>query len=157
MPLNVSVAESGGRQVLRVRGAACLMIGKRNIPFDSSVYRFEIVARQAEEPTSGGKAIHFGGAGFSGDTTLCNINGQDAIASEHYCAVDGKALPGEWTTYTGYIQGTAIAGTGVAGNAANPGKFHIAVRSFRPIVYLNWGDGNGVVEIARIRVSKSRG
>ena len=132
------------------------MIGKRNIPFDSSLYRFEIVARQAQEPTSGGKRIHFGGAGFSGDTTLCNINGQNTSHLQHYCAKDGADLPGEWTTYTGYIQGTAIAGTGAtAENEANPGKFHSAVRSFRPIVYLNWGEGNGVVEIARIRVSKS--
>ncbi|MGQ0595192.1 MAG: LamG domain-containing protein [Gammaproteobacteria bacterium] len=150
---NVSVAESG---VLRVRGAACLMMGKRNIPFDSSLYRFEIMARQAQEPTTGGKKIHVGGAGFSNDTTLCNTKGENTTHLQHYCAVNGADLSGEWTTYTGYIQGTAIAGTGdTAENETNPGKFHRDVRSFRLIAFLNWEKGNGVVEIARLTISKS--
>jgi hypothetical protein len=154
---NVSVVESDGRPVLQIRGATSLVMGKRNIPFDSaSLYRFEIMARQAQEPTTGGKRIHFGGAGYSDDTTLCNISGQNTTHLHYYCAIDGADLPGEWTTYTGYIQGTAAAGTGgTAQDEANPGKFHHAVRAFRPFFYVNWEKGNGVVEIARIRILQS--
>ncbi len=145
-----------GARALQIDGYAAFVMGDA-IPVDASVlYEFEIVARQARAPTD---AVSFqifcGAAGYDASGKLCNVAGQAGANSQHYVAVSGDRLPAGWTRYVGYLQGRAAQGAGLAAPRPEaPGALHQAVRAMRPIVYVNYPNGNGQVQIASVRVRR---
>jgi hypothetical protein len=80
-----------------------------------------------------------------------------SLGGQHYVAVSGVQLPGNWIRYTGYLQGWDKQGTTTAAaDSTAPGHFHFDVRFFRPIVYVNYEKGDGQVQIASVRVRRVR-
>lgn len=153
----VPVADSPcGSRALQLDGYAAFVMGDA-IPVDTSVlYEFEIVARQTRRPADAASyQIYCGAAGYDANGKLCNIAGQLGANSQHYVAVSGDRLPATWTRYVGYLQGQAPQGTGVAAPRPEaPGSLHQAVRTLRPIVYVNYPTGDGQVQIASVRVRR---
>lgn len=153
-----SVADSQvGGKVGRATGY-CVMEWPDNIPFDPSrLYRIAFKVRMTTAPSDPTKnLIYLGVTGVAADgTTRVNINGEDTITSQAYVAARGLGLSvgTAWGEYVGYFKGTAATGDGGPNaNAAVPAKLHSNVRFIRPLFYLNYSGGDGVMEIDSLAI-----
>ncbi|MEU3455575.1 tail fiber domain-containing protein [Micromonospora sp. NPDC006766] len=152
---------SGGT-VIRAVGAVNGLVRMPLIPFDpTALYRVKVRVRQTVAPTGDTTAsrVYAGFAAVSADgATYINISG--AItgtdpASGHYIAAQGATLVagGGWQEYTGYLRGTGATGTGTPrADPNNPGVAVNGTRYLRPLLYLNFPNGNGTAEVDLVAV-----
>ncbi|MFJ5294540.1 hypothetical protein [Streptomyces sp. NPDC088348] len=125
-----------------------------NIPYDpDALYKITVRVRVLTAPTSGG-AIALGLTGIAADgATRVNTAGANSTSLQYFVAASGVtvAAGAAWTTYTGYIQGTAASGTGTAcADPKAPGKAQSAVRYVRPIVRLLLNSTDGVAQVDQV-------
>ncbi|MFD7769866.1 hypothetical protein [Streptomyces sp. NPDC059787] len=124
------------------------------IPFDPSVtYRVSGRFRQTVANSTPGtnQKLYVGVAGLAADgVTFVNITGSNSPSSQYYAAANAQDLVAGagWVTYTGYIKGTGTPPlVGVRPNANAPGQMHPNVRYLTPVMYCNYQNGSGTVEM----------
>lgn len=151
----VTDAQTGG-SVYRLSGST-VMMRTPIIPFDpQALYRISFRVRQVTAPTAGAANFFAGFAGVGTDgVAFVNTSGANSTSSQHWIAANSVPLSVStaWTEYTGYVQGTAASGTGVASpNPNSPGKMHANVRYLRPRILANSSATGGVTEIDHVTV-----
>ncbi|GAA2118626.1 hypothetical protein [Streptomyces synnematoformans] len=105
---------------------------------ETSLYRVRTRLRTLTPPTG---VIPRASAGFSGvasdGTTTINQTGAAAPTGQAYACCRDQPITTEYTTYTGYVMGTAApADTGPANDIAAPMSLHPAVFYVRPHAYM---------------------
>jgi hypothetical protein len=116
------------------------------IPYDpTKIYRVSATVRTPVMATTGPGTVYIGLTGIDAKGNRCNINGANAVSSQYYCAASGAAVGDTYTTFTGYITGTAIPGIGgQRPDQNNPGAMRPEVVAVRPLVYLLYNATDGV-------------
>lgn len=116
------------------------------LPYDPTLtYRVSATIRTATAPTTGTSNVYVGLTGIRADGTRCNINGAAAVSSQIYCAARGTAPTATYTTFTGYVSGTATPGdAGPNTDPASPQKVRPEIVRVRPLVYLLYTATDGV-------------
>jgi hypothetical protein len=153
--------ENGGR-VLRFQNHGWIAWNK-NIPYDpNGIYRFTVRARMVTAPTGGVSADDIFYAGLEGvaadGTTLINVGGFNSSGSQHYptnmSAVDmGSVSLGTWVTFQSYFTGHSGSPGGGA-SITSPMGMYTGVRFVRPLLILNYANGNGIMEVDFIKLEK---
>lgn len=146
---------SAGSTVAQATGAATLE-RQVNIPYDpDALYRVTVRVRVLTTPTAGG-AISLGVTGIAADgTTRVSISGANTITNQHFIAANGVTVAAgtTWTTYTGYLKGTAGTGTIAASpDPKAPGAAQTLVRYIRPHVRLLNSSTDGVAQVDQVTV-----
>lgn len=144
-----------GSTVLQSNGY-CTMERQVNIPYDpGTLYRVTVRIRVLTAPTSGG-AIALGLTGIATDgITRVNTAGTNTTSVQHFVAASGVTIAAGagWTTYTGYIKGTAATGTSTAApDPKAPGAAHTSVRYLRPLIRLLLNSPDGVAQVDQVTV-----
>lgn len=152
--------ENGGR-VLRFEGYGWI-VSNRNIPYDTNaLYLMTVRARMVTAPTDPSRARFYAGVeGVAADgTTRINRAGADSSSSQHYFTASafdfGGVSLGTWQTFRGYVSG--ISGTPSpfpANDITDPAEMFTGVRFIRPLVILNYNNGDGVMEVDYIKLEK---
>jgi hypothetical protein len=157
----VAVADSttGGR-VLRIGNNSGnderWLTHKVNIPFDpSALYRVKAAVRR----TAGTGRVYLGVFGIADDgVSYVNTVGANSGGSQHYIAAESDAPGSGWTTYTGYIRGTAATGDNtVHDDPSDPAVLHEDVRYIRPTFIANSNDATGTMEWAYVSIERLGG
>jgi hypothetical protein len=117
-----------------------------DIPYDPTLtYRVSATIRTATAPTAGSPLAYVGLTGVTADGKRCNLNGANAISSQHYVAASATQPGATYTTYTGYASGRATpSDTGVRADPANPARLRPEIVKIRPLVYLLYQCTDGV-------------
>lgn len=150
----VTDAAAGG--TVMQANAYCTMERQVNIPYDpDTLYRVTVRLRVTTAPTTAG-TISLGLSGVAADgTTRVNTTGVNTTSSQHFVAASGVTVAAgtAWTTYTGYIKGTAATGTGTAAaDPKAPGFAHTNVRYVRPLIRLLLNSTDGVAQVDQVTV-----
>ena len=151
---NVTDAAAGST-VLQSNGY-CTMERQVNIPYDpDALYRITVRLRVTTAPSSAG-TISLGLSGIAADgTTRVNTTGTNTTSTQHFVAASGVTIAAgtTWTTYTGYIKGTASTGTSTAApDPKAPGAAHTNVRYVRPLIRLLLNAPDGVAQVDQVTV-----
>jgi hypothetical protein len=152
----VSDAAAGGT-VAQAAGPVTL---ERNVntPYDpDTMYRVTARVRTTTAPSAGTANVSMGLVGIAADgTTRVSSTGANAVVTgQHYIAANAVTVSvgTAWTTFTGYVQGTASTGTTAASpDPKSPGKVHTNVRYVRPVVRLLTGATGGVMQVDQVTV-----
>ena len=125
----------------------------------NSVYSIEIRARQVADPTVGGKIIYMGFDGIATNgVTRVNIGGGSGTGSQHFRGFRNAQLDvaSGWTIGTGYSggYGSPNGTNATCTNPNNPCLMHANVRYVRPVFLVNYADGDGIMDIDYIKVTK---
>jgi hypothetical protein len=133
----ITVASDAGTTAAMAT-AASILEDLTEIPYDPTLtYRVSATLRTATPPTAGSPLVYVGLTGITADGKRCNINGANTISSQHYAAARAVQPPSTYTTYTGYVSGTATPSDGGANtDPANPMRVRPEVVRVRPIVYM---------------------
>lgn len=148
-------------KILRVGNNAdndmCWMVHKGLIPYDSTrLYRMTVKAMQ----DLGTGTMYAGFVGVANDgVTLVNVNGADAVTSQHFHVAVNVNVPNVWTTYTGYTKDVG-ATTGNGSSSANPlvpRVMHPSVKYLRPMILVNYNAAAGRTYIGDVVVDYAQG
>jgi hypothetical protein len=129
-----------------------------NIPYDpDTLYRVTGRVRTTVAPSAGSPVVSIGlvGVAADGTTKVSSTGANNSVTGQHYIAAAGVTVPvgTAWTTFTGYVQGTAATGTTTAcPDPRDPGKMHTNVRYVRPSVRLLTGATGGTMQIDQVTV-----
>lgn len=126
-----------------------------NIPYDrGALHRMRIRFRKQTNSTAG-DALYCGVQGYASDgVTRVDTTGGSNPQLAHYVVLNGLAVNGLGTAsveYTGYFQGTG-AYIPAASSIGSPSGIHASSRYIRPIVAVNWSNGDGNVELDAITI-----
>lgn len=142
--------------------------GNTSLPYEpSTLYRVSARVRATRQAASGADSVYVGVLGLGADgLTPVNRYGEPSASSHYYPAASYAPLPTAdgWTTYVGYLQGRAAAGTnGDAGtnpDPRTPGRLHANVRYIVPYLWLNYASQNAtstaVMEVDAVQVEAVR-
>jgi hypothetical protein len=141
----ITVASDAGTTAAKAT-AYTVMEDQTSVPYDPTrTYRVSATIRTATLPTASAPLVYVGLTGIAADGSRVNINGSNTIASQHYCAARGSQPAATYTTYTGFVSGTATpADSGPSPDPANPERMYPTVVAVRPIVYLLYQCSDGV-------------
>jgi hypothetical protein len=129
-----------------------------NTPYDpDTMYRVTARVRTTVAPSAGTANVSMGLIGIAADgTTRVSSTGANAVVTgQHFIAANAVTVSvgTAWTTFTGYVQGTAATGTTVAcPDPKAPGKLHTSVRYVRPAVRLLTGATGGTMQVDQVTV-----
>lgn len=129
-----------------------------NIPYDpDTLYRVTGRVRTTVAPSAGSPVVSIGlvGVAADGTTKVSSTGANNSVTGQHYIAAAGVTVPvgTAWSTFTGYVQGTAATGTTTAcPDPRAPGKMHTNVRYVRPSVRLLTGATGGTMQIDQVTV-----
>ncbi|MET8585734.1 hypothetical protein ABZX39_33425 [Streptomyces collinus] len=146
---------SAGSTVLQSNGY-CTMERQVNIPYDpDALYKVTVRLRVTTAPTIAVN-ISLGLSGIAADgTSRVNTAGTNTTSLQHFVAASGISIATGtgWSTYTGYIKGTAASGTGTAcPDPKAPGAAHSSVRYVRPLLRLLLNATDGVAQVDQVTV-----
>lgn len=154
--------QNGGR-VIQAAGGQLWLAWKENVPFDPTVlYRITAgIRRRAPSSVAGRERVYVGVEGVAADgVTLINMLGINDSSSQHYMGASNFDLStvtlDEWTEVSGYFKGHGTPIT-PAPDIDNPSPLYPGVASFRPLVILNYSDGDGTQECDYLRVERLLG
>lgn len=160
----ISYPASGeyGGTVIRAAGGMVWIAAQDNVAFDAlSLYKITARVRRTVASTNGsaGSRIYVGVEGVLADgVTLNNISGVNTYSSQHYNCLSGFDLSGvginTWYEAVGYFRGTSNTAGGVSTNPALPTKLRTNTKFFRPLLIMNYLDGDGTMECDFIRVER---
>ncbi|MFE5037158.1 hypothetical protein [Streptomyces sp. NPDC056683] len=116
------------------------------IPYDpKKTYRVSATVRTATLPTTGTPQVYIGLTGIAADGSRVNISGANTVSSQHYVAARATIPGTSYTTYTGYVSGTATPSDGgPSPDPANPERLRPEIVRVRPLVYLLYQCTGGV-------------
>ena len=129
-----------------------------NTPYDpDTLYRVIARVRTTVAPTAGTATVSMGLVGIAtdGTTRVSSTGANNIVTGQHFIAANAVtvAVGTTWTTFTGYVQGTAATGTTAASpDPKAPGKMHTNVRYVRPIVRLLAGATGGTMQVDQVTV-----
>ncbi|MEV8101059.1 hypothetical protein [Streptomyces sp. NPDC088135] len=129
-----------------------------NTPYDpDTLYRVTARVRTTAAPTTGMPVVSIGLVGVAADaiTRVSSTGANNAVTGQHYLAANGVTINvgTSWTTFTGYVQGTAATGTTTACPLPTaPGRMHSNTRYVRPSVRLLTGATGGTMQIDQVTV-----
>jgi len=151
-----NVADASAGSTVMQANSYCTMERQVNIPYDpDALYRITVRLRVTTAPTANGQ-IALGLSGIAADgTTRVNTTGANSTSTQHFVAASGVTISAgtTWTTYTGYIKGTAATGTGTAcPDPKAPGQAHTNVRYVRPLIRLLLNSTDGVAQVDQVTV-----
>lgn|GEM_PF-1942787 len=140
-----TIVSDGGDNAARGTGYTILE-STTELPYDPTLtYRVSATIRTATTPTTGTSNVYVGLTGIRADGTRCNINGSNAVSSQIYCAARGTSPAGTYTTFTGYVSGTATPGdAGPNTDPTSPERLRPEIVRVRPLVYLLYTATDGV-------------
>jgi hypothetical protein len=152
----VSDAAAGGT----VAQAAGPVTIERNVntPYDpDTMYRVTARVRTTVAPSAGTANVSMGLIGVAADgTTRVSSTGANAVTTgQHFIAANAVTVSvgTTWTTFTGYVQGTAATGTTTAcPDPKAPGSLHTNVRYVRPAVRLLTSATGGTMQVDQVTV-----
>ncbi|MFD0393323.1 hypothetical protein ACFQ3Z_15945 [Streptomyces nogalater] len=123
-----------------------IMEDQTAIPYDpTTTYRVSATIRTATAPTTGSPNVYVGLTGIDADGNRVNISGQNTLSAQIYCAARGTQPGSTYTTYTGYVSGTATpGGAGFNTDPSNPQRVRPEIVAVRPLVYLLYNCTDGV-------------
>ncbi|WP_371590936.1 hypothetical protein [Streptomyces sp. NBC_00470] len=137
-----------------------------NVPYEEGyVYQLAISMRQVTEPKAQNGLVYVGFCGVAEDgETLINSGGADTYAGHFYCAYSREtvdAAVSQYTSYgyrTGYMSGTEapISAKGKSPDQFNPLKMYEGTKYVRPMIYVNYRQPDGVVDIDRVTVTRQK-
>jgi hypothetical protein len=141
----ITVASDAGTTAARAT-ASTVLEDLTEIPYDPTLtYRVSATLRTATAPTVGSPLVYVGLTGITADGKRCNINGTNTVSAQHYAAARAAQPPSTYTTYTGYVSGTATpSDAGTNPDPANPMRVRPEVVRVRPIVYMLNGATDGL-------------
>ena len=155
---------SYGGRVLQVSGGQRWFVLKRNVPFDpGGFYRVTVRVRLTVAPTNASNdRLYAGVAAVAADgVTLLNVNGLNSQASQHYVGASGLDLGsvplGTWVSSIGYFSGTSTTPVGYAPSEDQPSTLFSGAAYFRPLVIVNYDQGDGTTQVDYLRVEKWTG
>lgn len=141
----ITIASDAGNSGAKAT-AYTIMEDLTEIPYDPTlVYRVSVTVRTATAPTTGTPNVYLGLTGITADGKRCNVSGQNAISSQHYCAARGTAAGSTYITYTGYVSGTATpSDSGTNPSFSSPERLRPEIVRVRPMAYLLYQATDGV-------------
>jgi len=157
-----TIPGTGGGNVREVTGQRWDIYDEK-IPFNpETLYKVSARVRMTVAPTVAGKCLlYVGVAGIAADgSTFVNANGINSFSNQFYVAANGRDLEADganvWVTVVGYFKGhSAAPGSGASADPLNPKTLQDNCRFFKPLIVVNYSNGDGTVQIDWVKVEEA--
>lgn len=151
----LSIVDDGNAsdgKALQVSGGARIAYTGNTIFKRDRVYRLRVRLRQVSDPTSGSKDLSLGIAGVGANgQTLINAYGDNSYADSCWVAAARRTrqTADGYGEYVGYFRFSTTPSTDPnrEGSRASPARLGGDVYYCRPVLAVNYPDGNGVVNV----------